>query len=275
MKEMVKDYVLPAVRTWQGGQQTYIARKVIRTFGAGESHVESMLPDLIKRGNDPQVGITASKATISLRIEARGESPAACQEKIEPVATIVRETLGDLVFGEGGDELENAVVPLLDKSSQRLVVVEWGTAGAVSQALIKALAVSDSADDAFCGSVILSGPEAISRWLEPDVALGDTKGLAEVEDIQRTIDSLVDVAASRFQATLAVACGPLPSASMEDQDPRRNIPFLIAAKSLSDSGQQRFHRQYHVVSHPSIWLPRAKKQVLNLLRLILMGKAES
>ena len=88
-----------------------------------------MLPDLIRRGRQPSVGITVHAATITLRITAEGATPEECQISMAPTAATIRECLGSLVFGEEDDELEDAVVRLLEQTGRTLVTVEVGTAG--------------------------------------------------------------------------------------------------------------------------------------------------
>jgi nicotinamide-nucleotide amidase len=117
-----------------------ICHRRIKCFGAGESAIEAMLPDMIRRGRDPLVGITAHEATITLRIVARGRDAAACAALIGPTEETIRQTLGSLVYGTEDDELEDAVVRDLVVAGETLATLEVGTAGRVAALLAQAQA---------------------------------------------------------------------------------------------------------------------------------------
>lgn len=107
----------------------FVSRSVIRTFGFGESDAERLLGDLTARDRNPEVGITASKAVISLSVTARAGSFAECDLLTAHACQQIRECLGDAVFGQDSDELHHIVAAQLLERDARIAVLEGSTTG--------------------------------------------------------------------------------------------------------------------------------------------------
>ena len=131
MKPMFQREVLP--RLPQSGR--VIRRALINCFGLGESATEELLGELTARGRDPEVGITAHEATITLRIIAQGGTADECNRKIADTSNTIRRVLGHDVFGTEDDELEDVVTRLLDERGATLSTVEVGTGGMLAHYL--------------------------------------------------------------------------------------------------------------------------------------------
>ena len=132
MKQMWHETVEPALKSLVG-EEFVIHHHTVHCFGSGESHIETLLPDLVKRGRDPSVGITASSATISLRVSTRGKSVDQCREKMQSTIDTIYECLGDLVYGENGQRLEEVCTALLLEQGLKVSILDFGMGGEVEK----------------------------------------------------------------------------------------------------------------------------------------------
>jgi len=251
LKEMWQETVEPHLRAVSGGG--VILHRRIKCFGVGESDLEQMLPDLIRRGREPTVGITVHRATITLRITAAGSSPEACRAAIGPTARTIYECLGDLAFGEEDDELQHALVRILAAQGKRLAVAEWGPGGLLS----KWLGGADPTAATFVGGVVVRSSDALRR------ALGIEQKLVEGRDPDgaNTVAAMATACRERFAADYALATGPYPD---EGHTSPARIYFAWADAGTSHTGSAVY------AGHSDVAPARAAKQALNHLRLALV-----
>ncbi len=175
MEPMFRNEVVPELRK-AFPQSGVVVHRTICCFGAGESEIESRLPDLIRRGRIPIVGITASSAIIKLRIAATGPDARTCEALIAPVEETIRAQLGDLVFGTDDDTPSSVTLAMMKGTNRTLALLDAGTGGT----LIRDLVDSDNDNRVFKGAWFLhhlegdlsDGCRELKRQLQVTTVLG-------------------------------------------------------------------------------------------------------
>ncbi|MCI0492089.1 MAG: CinA family protein, partial [Planctomycetes bacterium] len=260
--------VTPAIAAVQPAQRVICHRR-IKCFGVGESDLEAMLPDMIRRDRDPLVGITVSGATITLRITAAGVNEAVCHKAMEPTVAQIRELLGVLVFGEEDDELEHAVVRLLNQREKSLAVAEWATDGLVTHWLAEAAARLDS----FRGGFVVRDPATCDLLLGIEVA-ADAAAAAE------TARAMAHAVRKRYDADLGLAvaapptAGPLVPTAAASPAATNSLELSGTLQVGLATSDKVVVKGFPLASHPSITKTRAAKQALNMVRLTLLRDTE-
>ncbi|WP_254507876.1 CinA family nicotinamide mononucleotide deamidase-related protein [Anatilimnocola floriformis] len=252
MQEMWQGTVAPAVATMLGAPRV-IHHYRVKCFGVGESDLEAMLPDLIRRGRVPSVGITVSKATITLRITAEGPTIPLARESMQPTVDVIHQCLGNLVYGYEDDEMQHAVLRLLRERQQTLAVVEWGTAGLVQHWLGEC---ADAAA-AFRGGLVLRDAAGVEILSGLAAELAGVMGLASAP----AMSVVAQAARERFATDFALAIGPLPEVGQNLQIAIAGPPGVVT-------------REIPYTGHPDILKPRAAKQALNLVRLAILNNPQ-
>ncbi|WP_153556798.1 competence/damage-inducible protein A [Roseimaritima sediminicola] len=133
MRQMFLATVRPQLLERLGAGRRTIRQHVVKCFGLGESEMESRLGEMIARNRQPSVGITVSRATISLRITAEAASEAEALELIEATRREIYAAVPETIFGEGeSTELQHAVAECLARRGQTLWTLELGAACPIS-----------------------------------------------------------------------------------------------------------------------------------------------
>jgi len=131
----------------------FIATRELKITGMGESHVDARVAPIYKKFTDVETTILAGAGEIQLHLKTRGNSFEAAQERIDDLAAKIETELGDLVFSDNGDSLEQIVGYFLQMRGATVATAESCTAGLVAERITS---VSGSSRYYLGGAVVYS-----------------------------------------------------------------------------------------------------------------------
>lgn len=147
MEHLMQHDILPYLRE-RFELKGLIKARVLHTAGAGESQIDERIGDL-ETGSNPTVGLSAHAGQVDVRITAKADSEEEANQLITPVEAELRERLGDWVYGADEDTLESTALVNVAQKGWKLIVVEAGLSGGLTQRLI------DVHNDFFTGGEVL------------------------------------------------------------------------------------------------------------------------
>ena len=137
MKQLMADTVLPYLRA-RLGSAAVIRRRILRTFGIGESTIDHRLGEMLRR-NNPTVGLAAQTGQCDIRIAARAEDAATAEALLDAIEAEVRREVGDFIYSTTpGESYESVLVRRLQAAGVTLALLETNTRGALAARLTAA-----------------------------------------------------------------------------------------------------------------------------------------
>jgi nicotinamide-nucleotide amidase len=131
----------------------FIATRVVKVTGMGESQCDARVAPVYKRFTDVQTTILAGAGEIQLHLRTRADSLDAAQERVDQVVEEIEAELGDYVFSDNGDSLEQIVGYYLQMRDATLAVAESCTGGLLAERITS---VSGSSRYFLGGAVVYS-----------------------------------------------------------------------------------------------------------------------
>jgi len=201
LARMLDEQVLPRIGARlvgpeRPGATVCVRARLLRTFGMGESSLETELKDLARDG-DVEIGFRTAFPDNYLRVVARGDSAATADARIAAVVAAVRERLGPLVYGEGEETLPAVVGGLLRERGATVAVAESCTGGLVAERITDV----PGASQYFRGGVVAYANEAKQALLGVPAELLARHG-AVSEAVAR---AMAEGVRARFAADIGIA----------------------------------------------------------------------
>ncbi len=140
MKPMFEESVFSYFRK-KCKEQLY--SREINTFGIGESRLEDMLKPVMENQTDPTIAPYAKDAGVMLRLTTKARTQQEADARFEPVETEIVKIAGDIIFGYGGEQLQDSVYKLLKEKGLKIATAESCTGGKIGEYLTSVPGVSE------------------------------------------------------------------------------------------------------------------------------------
>ena len=113
----------------------FIATRVLKITGMGESACDERVAPIYKRFTDVRTTILAGPGEIQLHLRTQAQSADAAQQRVDELVDLVEDELGDNVYSDNGDSLEQIASYYLQMRNATLSVAESCTGGLVAERL--------------------------------------------------------------------------------------------------------------------------------------------
>jgi nicotinamide-nucleotide amidase len=111
----------------------FIATRELKVAMIGESACDARVAPIYKRYTDVQTTILAGAGEVQLHLKSRGDSLEAAQQRVDELAEKLEEELGEAVFSDNGESMEQIVGYYLQMRNATLAVAESCTGGLLAE----------------------------------------------------------------------------------------------------------------------------------------------
>jgi nicotinamide-nucleotide amidase len=131
----------------------FIVTRELKITGMGESQCDARVAPIYKPFTDVQTTILAGAGEIQLHLRTRAATLEAAQSRVDELVELIETELGDFVFSDNGDSMEQIVGYYLQLRNATLAVAESCTGGLIGERITS---VSGSSRYFLGGAVVYS-----------------------------------------------------------------------------------------------------------------------
>jgi nicotinamide-nucleotide amidase len=150
MRGLANDEVIPRMRARMGEAQTTMRSHTVRTTGIAESQLPSLLREYAVEIDGMRVSYQPSPSGVDIRLTISGVSAVDADARLSRAGAIVRERIGDRVYGTDNEDLAAVTLRACRARNWRMSVAESCTGGLLGERLTNV----PGSSDVFLGGVI-------------------------------------------------------------------------------------------------------------------------
>ena len=170
LKPLFESTVLERLRARVPKQ--FIATRTLKITGMGESACDARVAPIYKRFADVDTTILAGAGEIQLHLRTQAQSSEAAQQRVDELVDKIEDELGDFVYSDNGDSLEQIVSYYLQMRNATIAVAESCTGGLVAERLTSISGSSRS----FAGGAVVYSNELKTEFADVPQDLIDVYG---------------------------------------------------------------------------------------------------
>jgi nicotinamide-nucleotide amidase len=181
-----------------------ILTRVLKITGLFESQVDELAAPIYRKFENPSTTILASPGEIQLHLTASGADAAQARAALNELTRRLELALGDAIFSEDGQTMEEVAGMYLTMRGKTLAVAESCTGGLLAERLTRVPGSSRY----FLGGIVAYGNEAKKRWLEVPAAVLKNQGAVSAETARILAESVRRRFGADFGLGITGVAGP-------------------------------------------------------------------
>jgi nicotinamide-nucleotide amidase len=211
----------------------HLVTRVLKIAGQFESHVDQLAAPVYKQYDNPQTTILAAPGEIQLHLRGSGATEAQARALVNELAEKLKLALGDGVFSENNETMEEVLGRLLIMRGLTLAVAESCTGGLIGERLTRIAGSSKY----FLGGIVSYSNQAKMDMLGVPQRVLETEGAVSAE----TARLMAEGVRRAFRADIGVSvtgiAGPTADGSSKPVG-------LVYAGLADDAGSRVSERKF-------------------------------
>ena len=235
----------------------FIATRALKIAMMGESMCDARVAPIYKTYTDVQTTILAGAGEIQLHLRSRASSMEAAQARVDELVDKLEDELGDFVFSDNGDSLEQIVSNYLQMRSATLAVAESCTGGLLAERLTSI----GGSSRYFLGGAVVYSNDLKTTFTDVPPAIIASHGAVSYEVAKLLAEGIRKRANSTFGLGITGVAGPTGGT------PQKPVGLVFIAMA-SESGTEVVEKNFPGDRKRVRWF--ATQQALDMVRRKLM-----